>query len=724
MSTYRIENIVGTKADPAIMFNKDYMSYKKIECDEHTSHVLSIHPRHVEFLDYFAPPNAKTSYLALREPSDSVFRRFYISDSSRNQVVNQHPKRTYQYIDKAEKNLYINNLSMPSHLELWIALADKKYPGWFKRHYDGDRVKPEIFLNYTDIKTSDTNLEEVNLTGFQHPEAVLDNSHKNPLKMKLHTEKKINCCEFVDYVAVTRFADTGTVYFNFNVTGFAYNQKKDQFFRHRNDRYSLKIRNQGKRTSFLKNGRLIYGLKLIEAFSTVFTNSWIGYSAYKKEKSEYSDNIFLRLLEKYFLGQSFSSFMNSDGLYADTGPQKLARLYQVRRNRQLSDLPWADHDLINIYTINEAITTGLDYKKRILARNNMNRYLRKGDTKRASEFAYYGFKFPKAMRKLLLKVPPLSLYYESAQLLYQVYEKYDTNIALNIMKDDAGEINLSYLNSRYYLLAILLGFKKNRLMRAGLDMVEDAMIMKCRLEELCVNTTYRTNNFVEYHDYLSNLYTSIMASTASVHNMAFKAIDTSKQLPSMQINGYTLRSPVSTSELIDVGSDMRHCVASYCHRYYYRQLEILLVEKDGTYVACVEIQDKNIVQAKLKFNEPVINNPKVFNALAEWATENGYTLACSDCGTEPIRNNSSTQKVKCKKRLASVARMNYIKSMCRRKFSLAHEAEVKEILSPKWLTVLDCNCSINKQDFGTALWSNFKSEDFKSEGRISDSIPF
>lgn len=721
MSTYAIEKIMGTKADPEIMFNKDYISYKKVKRDYGTTYVVSINPRHLEFVDHFSPPNEKYRYLSVRNPGDSVIRKFYVGDESKNKIEIQHPKRIYQYINQEKKDWYLNNLSMPKHLEIWKNAENRNFPKWARSNYDLMRLEPSALLNYANISLIQTTLTESQRAD-SHPEAVLNNSEENPLQIMFDEKLKINRCEFLDFVSVTEYDDTGTVYFDFNIAGYAYNQKTNRFFKRKNDRYSLKIRKQGNRTSFLKNGRLLSGsLQITEAFRAMFVDSWVGYSACRKIHNEYAQNIFLKLFEKHFLRQSLSSFLNSgDSFYSTVEAHKLGRLYRVRRNRQLSDLPWNDAGLCNIYDIHEHMGSDIEFKKRILARNNMNRYLRKGDTKRALEFAYYGIKFPKAIKKLLLKIPPLSLNYTSATLLYQVYEKYDTNIALNIMKDHAGEIALSYLNSSEYLTAILLGFKKNRLMSAGLDTVKDTIRMKARLDDEGINTTYRTNNFVEYHDYLSTLYTSIMATSTGAHNMAYKTVDTSKQLPTMQTNGYTVRSPLTASELIDVGSDMRHCVASYCNRYFYRELEILLLEKDGSYVACIEIRGKYIVQAKLKFNEPITNNSSAFNALQEWADENGFVMACSDCGpkAEGVTVLVNEPK-KDRNRSASVTRMRYLLSACKNEFEIAYEHTLKEVLSPKWLRVLDPNCSINTQSFSNKLW-----QDCYDDDEDSDSIPF
>lgn len=689
MSYSQHSNLI-TSGDYQPMFNKDYMSYEKVVEDYGVRYTLSMNPRHLAMYE-ITGYSKERGYTGNLPVQDRVLRRFYIGDPTKNSIEKLHPPRVYTYTEAYKNDWQVNNLNIPKHIKAWLKINKG---GFFSITafdvYERKLLQPQVMLNYGNIGQGAGKRPSSEQGGAT--KSVLNNSADSPLYLTYDMSRKLFSVEFVDYMSVTQFKN-GDIYFNFNVVGYGYNQEKQTLFKHTNDRYILKIREKEGRTGMFKNGKLLTAnFGIYRAFELGFCDSWVNFRLDKDPTAE--DNIFCRLFRKHFVRMSASRYeQTSSNLTVVDIASELLMLYRVRRNRQLADLPWDSLDLCHLYNFYEMEAE--DYKQKVLARNNINRYLRKGNTKRATEFGYYGFKFPKSVKKLLLKIPPFSISYYNIECLHKIYKKYDTNLTLSIMKNEAGEIDEHFLKNISFLHAVLLGFKKKQVV-ADRARTVDTIRMRSELEGMGVNVNYTTNNFAEYHDYLSKLYTAMISKHSGAQSMAYKAVDTSKQLPSMAVNGYTVRSPMTTSELVDVGSDMRHCVASYCRGYFYRELEILLIEKEGVYIACIEIIKNKICQAKLKRNDPIYNNDEVFEVLKTWAAEHDYEFNTHDCYPGQKHFTYPEQPKSCDKRKAIVSRKRYFISVCGLWYDVAQEEAIKFQLTPVWQRVADDNCTMNQ----------------------------
>jgi hypothetical protein len=140
-----------------------------------------------------------------------------------------------------------------------------------------------------------------------------------------------------------------------------------------------------------------------------------------------------------------------------------------------------------------------------------------------------------------------------------------------------------------------------------------------------------SKNINEIHDYLSPIYTLHAQAGSSAEMTAFRTVDTSSQTKPLITPDHIIRSPYTASELAYVGTEMKHCVASYTKRFYYRNIDIaLLTNKDGAYLVCLEIKDNKVVQAKMKFNQPVRANDQYHSLVMDFIALNGFKVATSD----------------------------------------------------------------------------------------------
>lgn len=482
------------------------------------------------------------------------------------------------------------------------------------------------------------------------------NSKHNMMQIEYNRVKKLPCASFVDYVSIMEFND-GDVYINVNYTQVGYNEKKETFFTVEDTRYSLKLRGEGKNTALVRNGRLCTSSTSINNFFYILLNGWTGIDQYDNDHDDYK--IIQKLLVKHILGEDSNALALS--YYEHKNPSFFTALYRIERNPKLKELPWKVEDLTHIYHSSLLRWASKDIKKEVqLARNSINYHLRKGNTKSATNACFYGYKFPKAIRKALLKAKPLQFEKRKYELIHSICNKLGVNNTLDIITNSKNEINVPLIENCGFLELINEGFKYKKRLKLikdesssgrwnALNEITDIMRMKKELIEDGYEADFDTKDIREYHDRLASTHRTMTRLKKSSESLAFKKIDTSDQVPSLVVDELTVRSPKNAYELLDVGNQMNHCVASYMSSFYYKKLDIALVVKDNKYVGCLEVVDNHVVQAKLSHNRPVKEDPAIFNAVSQWAKTHGITLSCSDCGTDSVsvnyRIHSSQERV-------------------------------------------------------------------------------
>lgn len=95
--------------------------------------------------------------------------------------------------------------------------------------------------------------------------------------------------------------------------------------------------------------------------------------------------------------------------------------------------------------------------------------------------------------------------------------------------------------------------------------------------------------------------------------------------------------PECSRVLYDAGKTLHNCVGSYAQKVRKGETHIVLMSDDrGKLVACIEVADGAIKQAKLDRNQPVSKRPEVNAEIITWADQVGITYGrCEDIDTRP-----------------------------------------------------------------------------------------
>ena len=90
--------------------------------------------------------------------------------------------------------------------------------------------------------------------------------------------------------------------------------------------------------------------------------------------------------------------------------------------------------------------------------------------------------------------------------------------------------------------------------------------------------------------------------------------------------------PDCSKVLYDAGKTLHNCVGTYAQRVRNGETHIVLMSDDrGKLVACIEVTDGAIKQAKLDCNQPVHKKPEVNAEIIAWAAQVGITYDhCAD----------------------------------------------------------------------------------------------
>ncbi len=100
---------------------------------------------------------------------------------------------------------------------------------------------------------------------------------------------------------------------------------------------------------------------------------------------------------------------------------------------------------------------------------------------------------------------------------------------------------------------------------------------------------------------------------------------------SMQTDKVKFFLPEVSHDLLDAGHYLRNCVASYCHAVKNGdKLVVLVADEGGKLVACLEIEEKTIVQAKVNRNKPVATVAEINRAVVEWAKATNLAIDTKD----------------------------------------------------------------------------------------------
>lgn len=121
--------------------------------------------------------------------------------------------------------------------------------------------------------------------------------------------------------------------------------------------------------------------------------------------------------------------------------------------------------------------------------------------------------------------------------------------------------------------------------------------------------------------------------------------DVIKRRLAMQMDSIKFFLPEHVNDLVSASEEMHNCVRTYGERIISGSCNIILMTDDrGKLVACLEVQDDALMQAKLKFNKEVWKDKKINRAVLEWCKKANIKVRTRDVQITNTKEDK-TQKV-------------------------------------------------------------------------------
>ena len=99
----------------------------------------------------------------------------------------------------------------------------------------------------------------------------------------------------------------------------------------------------------------------------------------------------------------------------------------------------------------------------------------------------------------------------------------------------------------------------------------------------------------------------------------------------MQVDQLRFYLPEHSRELMQIGDELHNCVRTYDENMRVGKSYIVPVTDDnGKLVACLEVRESQLVQAKLKHNKPVSDNRELNGEVIKWAGSAGLEIKTKD----------------------------------------------------------------------------------------------
>lgn len=466
---------------------------------------------------------------------------------------------------------------------------------------------------------------------------VLFNAKENPITLNAKTAST----RYIENIVVSKMSKTDMT-FDFGVANCCV---KNGVFEHTADAHFTIITSEIEYPTLKKNGVLTTSAEDLIELVELLENQFY----YKKGYSQQKDYMpVYRLLEPVI--NRWVVFRGMRKWEDKIGERLRFQLKSLREGPVFDDLPFSEIELLKLYNDFRFYGVGQETDAATI-RDSISKSISIGDSKQAVNNCFYGFVYPKSIKKLLLKAG-LFRFGE------QTYIRIDEAIRLRgvdrtrdfITKGGRGdELDLQVLEDRYLLRAFCYGWsvaeyrrlqsivKKTTEVKAALgkkqSLIRDTVNMYNYIKKQNPDFDLSSRNIKEIHDYLSPIHALYIRSERSAEMEAIKTVSTANQLKSLVVDGFVLRSPYTAYELISIGEKMRHCVASYAQSFYYRSIEIaVLTDIYDEYLVCLEIKDNYVVQAKMRFNAPVRDNLEYLEIVMQFMALNNLAVATFDIG--------------------------------------------------------------------------------------------
>ena len=426
-------------------------------------------------------------------------------------------------------------------------------------------------------------------------------------------DKKVWTCPLVTKISRVKFDNSVKIFIT--ETKFCWASLKGNKWRGKGITYCIRI-DENNVPYFTVNGKFIY--RFYQDFSNIF-----------QKCRAYLRNLGLTLL-------------NNIDVPLDVNE------YYYRRNFKIQQMPAAKKVIKEIYYSR----TSSQAKARI-------RYqLNKGDTAKAVELFLKG-SYPKSIRKYFLNntrhwylLEKNSNQFdrdtgidnlEEISILSALLKLVDINLIVRCLNNDIDPkycYNLTLRLDHQYDFKTIMNYYFNQRLAENQrpfysvynDYYRDASFAynSLKYEFNVISKVNRQESIKEYHDRLTRELSFQTEQKESFKTAKYKETWKSK-LKVYETSSYKVRPLTTIYEMKAIGDYMNICVGSYMESQSNNKLEIAVVEdSENNYVACLEILNQELVQAKLKYNSPLCNNTTIQNIVLSWCRLNNFKVKTKD----------------------------------------------------------------------------------------------
>ena len=313
--------------------------------------------------------------------------------------------------------------------------------------------------------------------------------------------------------------------------------------------------------------------------------------------------------------------------------------YYYRRNPKIHQLPASKEVIKAIYY------SGTNSKLKAKIRYQLN----KGDTMKAVELFLRG-SYPKSIKKYFLNNTNhwdlLEKDFnkpEEISILSSLLKVIDINLIVRCLNNNVDPkhcYNIVVRLDEQYDFKTIMNYYINQRSGQNLrlsssyynDYYRDASFAYWSLKR-DFNLTLKVNkneSIKAYHDRLSRELSFQRETRKSLQSIKYKEPWIS-ELKVFESEGYKVRPLTTIYEMKAIGDFMGICVGSYMSSQYNNRLEIVVVQdSENNYVVCLEVLNKELVQAKLKYNSPLYNNKAIQDIVLSWCHLNNFKIKTRD----------------------------------------------------------------------------------------------
>lgn len=141
----------------------------------------------------------------------------------------------------------------------------------------------------------------------------------------------------------------------------------------------------------------------------------------------------------------------------------------------------------------------------------------------------------------------------------------------------------------------------------------------------------------DLHDWMS-----LRHKTQDHKNQMFNVPEHVVRRLSMQMSGLSFSMPSESLELVKIGHDLHNCVASYSEDMLNNKSWIVVITNgEGKRLACLEIKQDTVVQAKINGNIGVRENREINGVVMQWVKKAKLAVKTEDISSKEVARMAS-----------------------------------------------------------------------------------